>query len=91
MSDAVIFVDLESLHPVIDGVYHRGRFTHVPRPGEEIELLCGTKASAGFKNLATRGVVRTCEPCDLQYRKDKHIDVPGQGRQPVPYERLRRA
>lgn len=93
MSGATIFVDLEAIHPVVDGVWHRGRFTHVPRPGEEIELLCGMTSEAGFKSLATRGVVQTCWSCDLVYRRDKRIPVTSdhpaltQQRRPAPHPR----
>lgn len=92
MSDAVIFVDLEAIHPVVDGVWHRGRFTHVPRSGEEIHFLCGLTSKAGFKALATRGVVTTCWECDYEYCRAKRIPVapdhPGLPQQrPAPHPR----
>ena len=31
---ALIYVDLEALHPVVDGVWHRADLPRVPLPGE---------------------------------------------------------
>ncbi|GAA4544484.1 zinc finger protein [Amycolatopsis samaneae] len=75
---ALIYVDTRAILPVVDGTWHRARFTHVPSPGEPITTLCGVSAVTEFELLDRRdvhGVPRQCWSCDLLYRRQHGIDV----------------
>ena len=69
---ARIFVDLDTVHPVIDGTWHRARFRAFPQPGERIRMLCGTQADAEFGDMKERREtpgLRECESCTNAYRQ----------------------
>ncbi|MFD9890417.1 zinc finger protein [Amycolatopsis sp. NPDC059027] len=77
--NALIYVNLDAVHPVVDGIWHRARFSHVPRPGEAITMLCGVSVVAEFDQGCqrdTHGVPRQCWDCDLVYRREHGIDPP---------------
>jgi len=73
---AVIYLDTEALHPVIDGEWHRTRLTGIPKPGQGITMLCGETASAAFEPLEQRrahGVPTSCPRCDAIHRRERGI------------------
>ncbi|MFD9890723.1 zinc finger protein [Amycolatopsis sp. NPDC059027] len=75
---ALIYLNLDAVHPVIDGRWHRARLTSVPRPGEQITMLCGVTADAEFegpREHEVHGVPKQCWDCDLVYRREHGIDV----------------
>lgn len=75
---ALIYVDIEALHPVIEGEWHRVDLHRVPMPGEKITMLCGVTAVAEFEDLVRRRdhPPHQCWGCDLAYRRRKGIAVP---------------
>ncbi|MFE3175922.1 zinc finger protein [Amycolatopsis sp. NPDC059090] len=76
---ALIFIYLEHVRPVVDGVWHRARLTSVPAPGEHITMLCGLKAVAAFAPHEQRGarcIPTQCLPCDAAYREQLGWSVP---------------
>jgi len=75
---ALIYVDTEAIHPVVDGEWHRADLCRVPMPGEEITMLCGVAAVAEFEDLVRRRdhPPRQCWHCDLVYRRRRGIAVP---------------
>lgn len=76
---ALIYIDTESMHPVINGVWHRGRFTSVPEPGQLITMLCGVTAAAAFEPLAHRqdhGAPKTCFDCEAAVMREQGMPVP---------------
>lgn len=73
---AVIYIDFETIHPVIDGEWHRTRLTGIPKPGQGITMLCGVAAAATFKPVNQRrnhGVPKACPRCDSIYRRELGI------------------
>ncbi|MBB1158090.1 hypothetical protein [Amycolatopsis dendrobii] len=76
---ALIFIDLDHVHPVVDGVWHRALLDSVPDPGDDITMLCGLTAPAGFRPRDGRhpnGALVTCVYCDYQYRNAHGIPIP---------------
>ncbi len=74
--DAVIYIDPEAIHPVVDGKWHRTRLTGIPQAGQRVTMLCGVTASAAFRPLGQRrdhGVPTACPPCDSLYRRERGI------------------
>ncbi|WP_051166335.1 zinc finger protein [Amycolatopsis orientalis] len=75
---ALIFIDLDHVHPVIEGVWHRSALDSVPDPGDDVTMLCGLTAPAGFRPRDTRapnGALLTCVYCDYQYRRARGIPI----------------
>lgn len=70
---ARIMIDLDSVHPVFGGVWHRAKFTHVPAPGESIVTFCGLTEAAEFVAGESHPTITTCWPCDLVYRRQHNI------------------
>lgn len=73
---AVIYVDPQAVHPVINGEWHR--LTDVLTPGQAFTTLCGISDTATFKPLSerrTRGSPRQCDRCDVVYRCDQGIPL----------------
>ncbi len=73
---AVIYVDPQAVHPVINGEWHR--LAGVLTPGQAFTTLCGISDTATFKPLSerrTRGIPRQCDDCDLTYRRDHGIPL----------------
>lgn len=91
---AVIYIDPQSIHPVINGEWHRTRLAAIPAPGQGITMLCGVVATATFEPLDQRrahGVPTQCWRCDLAYRRAHGIAVPpghpGLKQPPTPHPR----
>ncbi|MEV6445981.1 hypothetical protein [Amycolatopsis sp. NPDC051716] len=77
--NALIYIDLDSVHPVIDGVWHRASPTSMPDPGDRITMLCGAAAVAEYERLERRrehGTPTMCPRCDVVYRQQKGIPPP---------------
>jgi hypothetical protein len=75
---AFVYLDLESVHPVIEGVWHRVRLTAFPAPGEVITMLCGAVAVAQFERRdqrCVRGTPTCCWSCDAVHRRARGIAV----------------
>ncbi|UOZ10556.1 hypothetical protein [Amycolatopsis sp. WQ 127309] len=73
---AVIHIDPEAIHPVIDGLWHRTRLRGIPEPGEPLLMLCGIQGVAVFDVLAKRrerGVPHQCPRCEVIYRRERGI------------------
>jgi hypothetical protein len=88
---AQIMVDLNRVHPVSGGRWHRvGCLTRLPQPGEPITMMCGQTEVAEYVSTAAQIPAETCWGCDLAYRRQQGIpirpDHPGLV-QPVPYPR----
>lgn len=76
-SSAVITVDLDHLHPVFDGRWHRVVLDRLPGPDEIITTLCGQRRPVRYGTPADRlPAARTCWPCDLAFRRANGIAVP---------------
>ncbi|MEC3979425.1 zinc finger protein [Amycolatopsis sp. H20-H5] len=74
---ARIYVDLDRVHPVFDGRWHRAHLRRMPDPGEEITTLCGRVEPVAYGALAERAsLLLTCWGCDLVYRRQLGIAVP---------------
>ena len=75
---ALIYIDLEHVHPIIDGVWHRAHLLAMPDPGQEITMLCGAIAPAEYHRLDERrqhGIPTECPRCDLLYRRRHNIPL----------------
>lgn len=73
---ALIYVDMASVHPVIDGVWHRATLTAMPDPGQGVTMLCGATAAAEYERLERRrdhGTPTMCIACDSIYRRQQGI------------------
>ncbi len=73
---AVIHIDPDAIHPVIDGLWHRTRLGGIPEPGEPLLMLCGTQGVAVFDVLAKRrsAASRIQFPrCEVIYRREHGI------------------
>jgi hypothetical protein len=76
MVAAVIHIDPEAIHPVVEGEWHRTRVTGIPAPGQGITMLCGLAAVAEFRPLSDRrahGVPHQCSRCEAIYRRERGI------------------
>jgi hypothetical protein len=74
--NAQIMVDLDGVHPVCGGRWHRVLLHKMPDPGEPITMLCGRvePVEYGAANDQTT-TVQTCWACDLTYRRREGIPV----------------
>ncbi|MEU8637682.1 hypothetical protein AB0C38_36350 [Amycolatopsis sp. NPDC048633] len=73
---AVIYVDLQAVHPVIDGEWHR--LIEVLTPGQAFTTLCGISDTATFVPLSerrARGAPRQCDRCDVIHRRKQGIPL----------------
>lgn len=87
---AVIYIDPQAIHPVVDGVWHRTRLLRFPEPGQGITMLCGVTASATFEPLSqrrTHGIPTECPDCDQIYRREHHIPQAQDRLRPSPRRR----
>lgn len=77
---AVIYIDPQTIQPVIDGEWHRpANLQNIPQPGEEITVLCGARATVAFEpRLQSRahGIATMCYDCDQLYRRA--LGIPAQ-------------
>jgi hypothetical protein len=86
---AQITIDLNRVHPVSGGRWHRVVFlTQLPQPGEPITMMCGQTEEAEYVSTAAQTPTETCWGCDLAYRRQQGIPVlpdhPGLRGRPVP-------
>jgi hypothetical protein len=74
---ARIMIDLDRVHPVFGGRWHRvARLAGLPQPGERITTLCGEVEEAQYVDASEQTViVETCWPCDLVYRRQHGVPV----------------
>ncbi|MEA5361363.1 hypothetical protein VA596_17600 [Amycolatopsis sp., V23-08] len=73
---AVIHIDPEAIHSVVEGEWHRVRFAGIPESGQGITMLCGLTATAEFRPLADRrahGVPHQCPSCEVIHRRERGI------------------
>ncbi|MDS0133198.1 MULTISPECIES: hypothetical protein [unclassified Amycolatopsis] len=78
MVAAVIYVDPQTIQPVLNGKWHRMDITAVPRPGDTVTMLCGESGAAEFKLLGQRRADRIhqqCESCDDVLRRREGIPL----------------
>lgn len=83
---ALIYVDLDVVHPVVDGEWHRARFQNMPQSGEPVTMLCGLTAVVEYERSDNRRRERPptcCWACDRAYRHLHGIPV----RTPTPAPR----
>lgn len=76
MVAAVIYVDPQTIQPVLNGKWHRADLTAVPQPGQTVTMLCGESGAAEFKLSGERRdghIHQQCEPCDDVLRRRKGI------------------
>ncbi|MET9267007.1 hypothetical protein [Amycolatopsis sp. NPDC004079] len=79
MSSALIYINPQAIHPVVDGVWHWTRLSAIPAPGEIVTMLCGVTAEAAFVPLqdrCTRGAPTQCPYCDVAYRRSLGWHIP---------------
>jgi hypothetical protein len=73
---AQIMVDLDRVHPVSGGRWHRvARLQRLPQPGERIAMLCGRVEEAEYVSAGGQDMATTCWACDLAYRRAHGIAV----------------
>lgn len=63
-----IYLDLDKLHLVVQGQRHRAALPRVPKPGEQVTMLCGLTDLVEYTTTPV-GPVMTCWLCDLHYRR----------------------
>jgi hypothetical protein len=68
-------VDLERVHPVFGGRWHRVQLNKMPNPGELITTLCGQVEEVEYGPEDRVVIVQTCWYCDLAYRRQEGIPV----------------
>jgi hypothetical protein len=86
-------VNLELVHPVIDGRWHRVRLHKLPNPGELITTLCGQVEEVEYGTGDRVVTLVPCWHCDLAYRRQEGIavrlDHPGLAAPPAPPPRTK--
>lgn len=73
---ARIYIDLATVHPVIDGVWHRAVLRGLPAPGTALRMRCGITAPAEYHRLDERrahGTPTMCPDCDEIERREQGI------------------
>lgn len=74
---ALITIDLDQVHPVVEGRWHRVRLLRMPGPGELITMFCGQVEEVVYGTSKDQVItVRTWWACDLVYRRAEGIAVP---------------
>ncbi|WP_020646600.1 zinc finger protein [Amycolatopsis balhimycina] len=71
---ALIYLDAQTVHPVIDGEWHR--LAGALEAAEVITTLCGITDTPVFMPLSERrnhGIPRQCDACDTIYRRRQGI------------------
>ncbi|GAA4544181.1 hypothetical protein [Amycolatopsis samaneae] len=80
--NALIYLDLAHVLPVVDGIWHRIILSRVPLPGEPITMLCGLSSVAAYDDTSNREihlVPRQCWDCEKVYRLRNGYDPPPSG------------
>jgi hypothetical protein len=73
---AHIKVDLDRVHPVFDGRWHRVvHLTRLPQQGDPITMMCGRVEIAEYVGNDAQTPAQTCWGCDLEYRRQQGIPV----------------
>lgn len=79
--NAKIYIDLDQVHPVVNGVWHRAAMQRMPQSGEAVRMMCGVAAAAEYDRLEHRrtdsasGPPTVCPDCDAIYRRAQGIPV----------------
>lgn len=76
MTTAVIYLDPQTIQPVLDGKWHRLHADGTPQTGQMITMLCGATGAAEFRPSSERRSKRInqqCEECDEEFRKQQGI------------------
>ncbi|WP_328611762.1 hypothetical protein OG943_22465 [Amycolatopsis sp. NBC_00345] len=76
---ALIYIDPQAIHPVINGTWHRARLHAIPEPGQGITMLCGATGAAAFETLERRrdhGAPETCFDCEAVFMREHDMPVP---------------
>jgi hypothetical protein len=69
-----IFLDLDRLHLIVAGQWHRASLRQVPRSGERVAMLCGLVDEVEYGAKQDSPVAPgTCWHCDLAYRQREGI------------------
>ncbi|WP_410597068.1 zinc finger protein [Amycolatopsis sp. lyj-23] len=71
---ALIYLDMQTVRPVIDGEWHR--LAGALEPAEAITTLCGVTDTPVFMPLNERRsqrIPRQCDACDTIYRRSHGI------------------
>jgi hypothetical protein len=68
--NALITVDLEHVHPVIDGRWHHAQLESLPQTGDMLTTLCGITEPVQYRATQDQVMtVHTCWDCDAIYRQ----------------------
>jgi hypothetical protein len=71
-----IVIDLDRVHPVSGGRWHRvAPLQRLSQSGERLAMLCGRVEEAEYVSTAGQITVQTCWGCDLAYRRQEGILV----------------
>ncbi len=73
---ALIYLDAQTVHPVINGEWHR--LAGALEPAEGITTLCGITDTPMFMPLSERRthcIPRQCDACDTIYRRGHGIPL----------------
>lgn len=71
-----IYLDLDRLHLVVNGLRHRANLRRVPDPGDRVTMLCGLVEEVEYTHARETLPVRTCWTCDLRYRRKLGHAIP---------------
>ncbi|MEV6876251.1 hypothetical protein [Amycolatopsis sp. NPDC051128] len=66
-----MYVDLDAVRLIADGVSHRVRLTRLPVAGEQLTTVCGLHMSAAFDDEPARVVPVPCSVCAELDRSDR--------------------
>jgi hypothetical protein len=73
---ALIYLDAQTVHPIIGGEWHR--LAGALEPAEAITTLCGISDIPTFMPLSERrshGIPRQCDVCDTIHRRGHGIPL----------------
>jgi hypothetical protein len=68
---ALVYVDLDAVRLIVDGVSHRVRLTRLPVAGEQLTTVCRLRVSAAFDDEPVRMVPVPCVVCAELDRSDR--------------------
>lgn len=71
-----IYLDLDKLHLVANGLRHRARLSRVPDPGNQVTTLCGRVEKVEYTSKPEGTPVKTCWRCDFLYRRGLGFAIP---------------
>ncbi|RSD22021.1 hypothetical protein [Amycolatopsis eburnea] len=67
----LVYVDLDAVRLVVDGVAHRLRLVRMPAAGEQLTTLCRVVVHASFDLTPPRVVPEPCWACAEMYASDR--------------------